>query len=68
MSLSIWAALLDQASFAGGLTGWIAAPYPGTAEVAWLLGVWALWAAILLMPGVLTVLGQTMKPGRPAGG
>ncbi len=36
-TLSIWAALLDKVAFAGGLGSWIAAPYPGDVEIAWIM-------------------------------
>jgi len=64
MSLSIWAALLDKASFAGGLAGWIAAPYPGAADIAWMLKLWIPWVALILAPALLTMAGRAMRPGR----
>jgi hypothetical protein len=62
MSFSIWAALLDKTSFAGGLKGWTSAPRLETAEIAWLLELWMLWLALTLAPAFLTLAGRKVKP------
>jgi hypothetical protein len=64
MSLSIWAALLDKASFAGGLAGWIATPRPGAADIAWMLKLWVPWVALILAPALLAMAGRAVRPGR----
>ena len=51
MSLSFWAALLDMASFNGGLPGWM--------DAGWMLPVWSAALAILLLP----VWIKLVKPG-----
>lgn len=58
-TLSIWAAWMDQVVFAGGLGNWIAAPYPGAAQLAWILELWVTWTILILAPLLLPALGQT---------
>jgi hypothetical protein len=64
MSLSIWAAFLDEASFAGGLGDWIATPRPAAAETLWTLELWILWLALILAPALLTMASRAVRPGR----
>lgn len=62
MSLAIWAAWLDKLSFAGGLETWIMAPYPGTADLAWMGQLWLTWTFLILTPALLTTLSQAVRP------
>jgi hypothetical protein len=64
MSLAIWGAWLDKASFAGGVSTWIAAPRPGAGEIAWMLELWLLWVALLLAPALLSAAAHAVRPGR----
>jgi hypothetical protein len=64
MSLSLWTAWLDKAAFAGGLRGWIAVPYPGSAEVAWMLALWIPWLVLILAPALLGIAGRAVRPKR----
>lgn len=64
MSFPIWTALLDKAAFAGSMGDWITAPYPGTAEIAWMLQLWITWAVILLSPGLLATFNHALQSKR----
>lgn len=66
MSLALWAAWLDKIAFAGGVAGWIAAPRPGTDDLAWMLALWAGWSALLLAPALLAAAGRALRPRRTA--
>ena len=64
MTFSIWAALLDRAAFAGGLGNWIAAPYPGAAEIAWMLQWWVAWLFLILSPALLPTVNRALQSKR----
>jgi hypothetical protein len=64
MTFSIWAALLDRAAFAGGLGNWIAAPYPGAAEIAWMLQWWVAWLLFILSPALLPTVNRALQSKR----
>jgi hypothetical protein len=61
MTLSIWVAMLDRAAFAGGLGNWIAAPYPGAAEIAWILQWWVAWLFFILSPALLSTVNRALR-------
>lgn len=64
MSLAIWAAWLDKVSLAGGLENWIVAPYPGVAEMLWMVQLWFTWTFLILIPALLASLVQAARPKR----
>lgn len=61
LSLAIGAAMLDRAAFANGLASWSVVPRLGGEAIAWLLSLWALWAALLLAPAVITAAGRAAR-------
>jgi hypothetical protein len=64
MSLAIWTAWLDKLSFAGGLENWIAAPYPGAADLAWTMQLWLTWTFLIVAPALLMTLSRAARPKR----
>jgi hypothetical protein len=64
MSLSIWAAWLDKIALAGSMGHWIRAPYPGSAESAWMMSLWITWNFLILSPALLAGLGRVARTKR----
>lgn len=65
MSLSIWAAWLDKITFAARVDNWIAAPYPGAAELSWLTQLWSTWTFMLLFLALLTTISRAARRKHP---
>jgi hypothetical protein len=64
MSISIWAAWLDEAYFAASLQNWIEAQRPTAVEITWILNLWLPWVALLLVPALLFAVTRTGRPKR----
>jgi hypothetical protein len=64
MTLSIGAAWLDKAAFAGGLRDGLAVPSPGTAELAWMVQLWSVYAFLILFPPLLALFSSTVRLNR----
>ncbi|MBL7063771.1 MAG: hypothetical protein ISS49_06110 [Anaerolineae bacterium] len=66
MSLSFWCALLDQATFFGGLASWFSSPGSWLAEIGWMLKLWANVTALMLVPFLIRLAHRALAPGRAA--
>lgn len=61
MSCSVWMVLLDQAFFEGGVRAWVSAPGFWSAELSWMLKVWASIAVLMMAPLAIGMLQATLK-------
>lgn len=56
MTLSIWAAWLDMVALAGNS----AVPFPGQADLAWMVALWIPWVTVLLIPILFNNTGRVL--------
>jgi hypothetical protein len=59
LTFSIWPALLDEASFKGGLIAWSSEPGTWSSAASWLLGLWVCAVLLLCIPFII----RWVKPG-----
>jgi hypothetical protein len=63
LSLSIWPAFLDKATFNGGIVSWMVFQQTWSTDAGWMFRLWLIAVVLLLAPAVLGIAKRRLEPG-----